>query len=155
MLTAVGFVSTQSAPAPRWVQLPSSSLSAPGAHFSSRLVFSRRAVRWCCALALGLFYFFFIKLRYKGKSYKWHRRRGALVLRFGYSHTALSYIPRRVFVRRAGKMKMVFFGTCLWELRSLLAGAIRWRPMNVYNGRGLRFARQLVFRKFGKVSAYR
>ena len=27
-----------------------------------------------------------LKLRYKGKSFKWHRRRGALLLRFGHSH---------------------------------------------------------------------
>jgi len=29
---------------------------------------------------------FRMKLRYKGKSFKWHRRRGALMLRFGHSH---------------------------------------------------------------------
>jgi hypothetical protein len=27
-----------------------------------------------------------LKLRYKGKSFRWHRRKGALVLRFGYAH---------------------------------------------------------------------
>ena len=27
-----------------------------------------------------------LKLRYKGKSFRWHRRRGSLILRFGYSH---------------------------------------------------------------------
>jgi len=27
-----------------------------------------------------------LKLRFKGKSFRWHRRRRALVLRFGYSH---------------------------------------------------------------------
>jgi hypothetical protein len=60
-----------------------------------------------------------------------------------------------VKVKRAGKMKMVFFGTNFFEIRYFLSSLIHWRPMNVYNGRGLRFSRQLVFRKFGKVSAYR
>jgi ribosomal protein L6P/L9E len=52
-------------------------------------------------------------------------------------------------------MKLIFFGTNRYELRRFLAKAIEWRPMNIYNGRGLRFARQLVFRKAGKTSAYR
>ena len=35
-----------------------------------------------------------LKLRYKGKSFKWHRRKGALLLRFGHSHlVALSPLP--------------------------------------------------------------
>lgn len=52
-------------------------------------------------------------------------------------------------------MKLVFFGTSSFDLRSFLSDVVIWRPMNIYNGRGLRFAKQLVFRKFGKVSAYR
>ena len=97
----------------------------------------------------------FIKIRYKGKSYKWYRRGGALILRFGYSHVVSMRIPSTVFSKKAGRMKLIFFGTSRYELRRFLATSIAWRPMNIYNGRGLRFARQLVRRKAGKVSAYR
>lgn len=35
-----------------------------------------------------------LKLRFKGKSFKWHRRKGALMLRFGHSHlVALTPYP--------------------------------------------------------------
>ena len=52
-------------------------------------------------------------------------------------------------------MKMLLFGSNLWQLRHFAAAAIAWRPMNVYHGRGLRLSRQRVLRKAGKVSAYR
>jgi hypothetical protein len=111
--------------------------------------------KWYFEFSWTLFYFLFIKIKYKGKSYKWYRRNKSLVLRFGYSHLVALRIPDAMFARRAGKMKLVFFGTNRYEIRRFLSESISWRPMNIYNGRGLRFARQLVFRKFGKVSAYR
>lgn len=52
-------------------------------------------------------------------------------------------------------MKLLFFGTSYYSLRRFLGDAIRWRPVNIYNARGLRFARQRLLRKHGKVSAYR
>jgi len=110
---------------------------------------------WYREFTWALFYYLFIKIRYKGKSYKWYRRGGALILRFGYSHIVSMRIPSTVFSKKAGRMKLIFFGTSRYELRRFLATSIAWRPMNIYNGRGLRFARQLVRRKAGKVSAYR
>ncbi len=50
------------------------------------------------------------KLRFKGKSFKWHRRRGALVLRFGHSHLVAVGSPWGVRWRRQGKMKIILFG---------------------------------------------
>jgi hypothetical protein len=52
-------------------------------------------------------------------------------------------------------MKIIFYGSNFYTLRSFLSGVISWRPMNIYHGRGLRLARQRVVRKAGKVSAYR
>lgn len=52
-----------------------------------------------------------VKLRFKGKSFKWHRRNGALMLRFGHSHlVALTPYPG-VRWRRFGRMKIVLFGS--------------------------------------------
>jgi hypothetical protein len=111
--------------------------------------------RWLQEIFRVIFFFVLIKIKYKGKSYKWFRKNKTLVLRFGYSHIVLINIPNFFFHKKKGKMKLIFFGTCLWNLKSFLSSIIAWRPMNVYTGRGLRFAKQLVFRKFGKVSAYR
>ena len=41
---------------------------------------------WLSAALRGLTGLVSLKLRFKGKSFRWHRRRGALVLRFGHSH---------------------------------------------------------------------
>ena len=96
------------------------------------------------------------KLKYKGKSFRWYRKKGALVLRFGHSHLVTMSAPLLGSRwRRKGRMKILFFGSNYYELRHFLARVIRWRPMNLYHGRGLRFSRQVVFRKAGKVSAYR
>jgi len=57
-----------------------------------------------------------LKLRYKGKSFKWHRRGGALLLRFGHSHlVALSPLPGLRW-RRFGRMKIVLYGSNWWDL---------------------------------------
>jgi len=115
----------------------------------------QRLLWWVQSVTYALHFYLFLKLRYKGKSYKWFKRVNSIVLRFGHSHSAIQHIPGFLRSRRVGKMKMLFFGTSAGDLRSFLATVIQWRPMNIYNGRGLRLARQLVNRKFGKVSAYR
>jgi len=96
------------------------------------------------------------KLKYKGKSFRWYRKKGALVLRFGHSHLVTMRAPLLgARWRRKGRMKILFFGSNYYELRHFLARIISWRPMNLYHGRGLRLSRQVVYRKAGKVSAYR
>jgi len=96
-----------------------------------------------------------LKVRFKGKSFKWHRRRGALMLRFGHAHlVAVTPLPG-VRWRRLGRMKIVLFGADWWSLLEYAQAVCWWRPVNVYHGRGIRLRRQLVLRKAGKVSAYR
>lgn len=67
----------------------------------------------------------FIKLKYKGKSYKWYRKRHLMVLRFGYSHAVLLAIPYIARSKKAGKMKLVFFGTCKRQLKIFLTSVIK------------------------------
>jgi hypothetical protein len=54
------------------------------------LAYNTATMRWFQAVARATQKYRFIKLRYKGKSFRWHRRKGALVLRFGRSHLALA-----------------------------------------------------------------
>ena len=96
-----------------------------------------------------------LKLRFKGKSFRWHRRGGALVLRFGHSHLVVCPPPSHTRWTKHGKAKMVFFHTNLAVLRNFLLAVVAWREPNRYHSRGLRLARQRIVRKAGKVSAYR
>lgn len=96
-----------------------------------------------------------LKLRYKGKSFKWHRRHGCLLLRFGHAHLVALKPQKHVRWRKFGRMKIIIFGSNWWDLLAFAQAACFWRTMNVYHGRGIRLRRQFVLRKAGKVSAYR
>jgi len=96
-----------------------------------------------------------LKVRFKGKSFKWHRRKNSLMLRFGHSHlVALSPYPG-IRWKRFGRMKIILFGSNWWDLIEFAQAVCWWRPVNVYHGRGIRLKRQSILRKAGKVSAYR
>lgn len=96
-----------------------------------------------------------LKLRFKGKSFRWHRRRGSVVLRFGHSHLVACPPPLHTRWKKHGKVKMIFFHSNAAVLRNFLLGVVRWREPNRYHSRGLRLSRQALTRKAGKVSAYR
>ena len=65
-----------------------------------------------------------LKLRFKGKSFRWHRRRGALVLRFGHSHLVACKPPKGVKWRKGGKTKMIFFSSNIAILKNYLAEVV-------------------------------
>lgn len=96
-----------------------------------------------------------LKIRYKGKSFRWLRRAGSLVLRFGRSHASFVRFGTHVKRRKLGRMSLILFGFGRSELFFLGRLIVRQRRMNIYHRRGLRLARQTVFRKDGKVSIYR
>ena len=101
------------------------------------------------------FNYIFLKLKYKGKNYRWHRKKKGIVLRFGHSHLIYSKKPISIFLKKKGRMKIIFFGTNIELMYFFLRNLIRWKPSNVYTSRGLRLSRQRLLRKSGKISAYR
>jgi hypothetical protein len=128
---------------------------APAAVACTRAGAPPRVWAWSAALFRGLGGLRTLKLRFKGKSFRWHRRRGALMLRFGHSHLVVCRFPPAIRWRRLGRMKLLLYGTCALELRRVARRACAWRLPNMYHSRGLRLARQRLYRKGGKVSAYR
>ncbi len=121
----------------------------------SRGLLSRQYQNCLRAALRGLVGLASLKLRFKGKSFRWHRRRGSLVLRFGHSHLVRCQAPAHTRWKRGGKAKMLFFSSNLALLRDYLTAVVRWREPNRYHSRGLRLSRQRIMRKAGKVSAYR
>lgn len=99
--------------------------------------------------------YIFLKLKYKGKNYRWHRKKKGIVLRFGHSHLIYSKKPNSIFLKKKGRMKIIFFGTNIELIYVFLRNLIKWKPSNVYTGRGLRLSRQRLLRKSGEISAYR
>jgi hypothetical protein len=45
---------------------------------------------WYASFLRGLGSWLLVKLRYKGKSFRWYKKRGSLVLRFGHSHLVVA-----------------------------------------------------------------
>jgi len=98
---------------------------------------------------------FFKKLKFKGKGYYIYKnKRNTIALQFGYSH-----IKRLFFfftcVRFLSKTSILVFGVNKTPIITASNALKITRPINIFTGKGVRFNRQIVYRKTGKVSSYR
>jgi len=96
-----------------------------------------------------------LSLRLRGKSFRWRRRGGVMVLRVGYAHAAALAVGPAVRLGFANKNFIHVWGTSEALLSSFAHTLQGLKEPNIYHGRGIRLAKQPLCRKFGKVSAYR
>jgi hypothetical protein len=98
---------------------------------------------------------FFTKLTFKGKGYYIYKTaRNTITHQFNYAHRWYIY-AYFISVKFLTKKIVFLFG---WSKRDLLTIGYQiqnCRYINIFTGRGVRFARQVIYRKTGKVSAYR
>jgi ribosomal protein L6P/L9E len=100
--------------------------------------------------------YYFSKIKFKGKVYKISKYRyNNLKLSFGRCHKNMMVV-RSLFLKKRKKVKTkcMLFGTSKYDLdfsKSLITNV---RPINMFTQRGLRLARQIVYRKIGKKSSY-
>lgn len=97
----------------------------------------------------------FLKLKFKGKGYYiFKNSRNTITPQFGFSHRIYIY-SFSVLVKFLSKTTIFLFGLSKKDLirNGLLIKNIR--PINIFTGRGIRFAKQIIYRKVGKVSSYR
>jgi ribosomal protein L6P/L9E len=99
--------------------------------------------------------FSFKKIKFRGKGYYLYKNmRNTITPQFGYSHRIYIYLyfTRVIFL---SKTKVLLFGLNKDDL-SLSTLAIKdKRKINIFTLRGVRFARQVIYKKTGKVSQYR
>ena len=98
---------------------------------------------------------YFIKLKFRGKGYYLYKNfRNVITPQFGYSHRRYfySYLVSTIFLSKT-KILVLGLSTSQVTLFSHLLKTIR--PANIFTGRGMRFAKQVVYKKVGKVSTYR
>lgn len=107
-----------------------------------------------------LSYFFrllFFKLRFIGKGYKLLIRKNYLhqliLFNFGYSHRYYIYIFF-FYMLQLAKTRFIFFGLNFFILKTILGKLYEIKPLNIFTLRGLRFAKQCIFKKVGKVGLY-
>lgn len=97
----------------------------------------------------------FKKVKFKGKGYYIYKnKRNTITPQFGYAHRLYLY-SYFVSVKFLSKTSIIIFGFSKADLVSVSLGIKSMRPINIFTGRGVRFSRQIIYKKVGKVSSYR
>lgn len=97
----------------------------------------------------------FNKIKFKGKGYYIYKNiRNTVTPQFGHSHRIYFY-AYSVAVKFLSKTKVLIFGLSNSDVLRISHQIKRSRPINIFTGRGVRFAKQVVYKKTGKVSSYR
>jgi ribosomal protein L6P/L9E len=95
------------------------------------------------------------KLRFRGKGYYVFKNlRQVVAPQFGFSHRRYFY-HFLTKVRFLSKKAIFFFGLTKKDLLLTTTRFLQNKPLNPFTGRGVRFARQQLYRKTGKISSYR
>ncbi len=98
---------------------------------------------------------FFKKLKFKGKGYYIYKNlRNTIALQFGYSHLYYLY-SFNVTVKFLTKTTILLFGINLIDLYKNSYNLYNIKKINIFTGKGIRFSRQIIYRKTGKISSYR
>ena len=98
---------------------------------------------------------FFKKLKFKGKGYYIYKnKRNTITPQFGYSHRLYLY-SHFTSVKFLSKTSIFVFGLLKSDVIKTAMGIKAMRPINIFTGRGVRFSKQIVYKKVGKVSSYR
>jgi ribosomal protein L6P/L9E len=94
-------------------------------------------------------------MKFKGKGYYVYKNfRHTLAPQFGYYHKIYVY-AFNVSVKFLSKTSVLLFGLSKNDLLTVGYDFRSKKPMNIFTGRGVRFSRQVVYKKTGKVSSYR
>lgn len=97
----------------------------------------------------------FMRIKFKGKGYYVYKNaRNTIAPNFGYAHRLYVY-GNGITIKFLTKRLVLIFGFTkndLWDVGYRFRST---RPIKIFTGRGVRFSRQVVYRKVGKVSAYR
>ena len=98
---------------------------------------------------------FFVKLKFKGKGYYLYKNtRNTITTQFGHSHRIYIY-SFFVSVKFLSKTSVFLFGFSKRDLLSIGYQLRAARPINLFTGRGIRFNRQILYLKTGKISTHR
>jgi len=98
---------------------------------------------------------FFRKLKIRGKGYYIYKNyRSTITHQFGHSHRW--YIHAFfITVKFLNKTTVFLFGSSKRDIFAVSQTIRRSKFYNIFTGRGVRFSRQIIYKKTGKVSTYR
>lgn len=97
----------------------------------------------------------FMRMKFRGKGYYIYKTlRNTVAPNFGYAHRVYVY-AYFVSLKFLSKTSIILFGLNKKDLFKVGYSFKGTRPINIFTGRGVRFVRQIVYKKVGKVSSYR
>jgi hypothetical protein len=97
----------------------------------------------------------FMKVKFKGKGYYiFKNKRQTITPQFGHSHRIYVY-SYFTSVNFLSKTHVFIFGLLQSDVLKSARMIKEMRPINIFTGRGVRFSRQIIYKKVGKVSSYR
>ena len=95
--------------------------------------------------------FFFKKLKFKGKGYyMFKNKRNTFNLRLGYSHKLTMYCFN-TYSLFLTKTSLIFFSKNKHNMVSNVLKLKNFKKINVFTGRGIRFNKQLIYKKVMKI----
>lgn len=98
---------------------------------------------------------FICKLKFKGKGYYlFKNKRNTITPQFGFSHRIYVY-AFSVIVKFLNKTTVFLFGLSKKDVLKISYKVKSVKKINIFTGRGVRFSKQVVYKKVGKVSSYR
>lgn len=98
---------------------------------------------------------FFKKLKFKGKGYYIYKNiRNTIALQFGYSHMLYLY-SFFVNVKFLTKTTILMFGINYNNILDKTYSLFNIKKINIFTGKGIRFSKQIIYKKTGKISSYR
>merc|ERR1712078_575008 len=96
--------------------------------------------------------YYFNKIKFRGKGYYIYKdSRSTIAPQFGYAHRIYLYAFFNI-VRFLGKTKVLLFGFIKKDTLLILNEIKNKRPINIFTGRGVRFSKEVIYKKTGKVS---
>lgn len=106
-------------------------------------------------LLFSFFRIFFRKLKIVGKGYYIYKNfRNTITPTFGHAHR-LYFYSFFTSVKFLSKTSIFIFGLSVDDILLKAYEIQNSKPANIFTGRGVRFTRQIVYKKQGKVSMYR
>jgi hypothetical protein len=98
---------------------------------------------------------FFRKIKFKGKGYYIYKnKRNTIAMRFGYSHIKRLFFFF-TYVKFLSKTSIIIFGINSTSINKASTILTNVRPINIFTSKGVRFTRQIIYKKQGKISSYR
>lgn len=98
---------------------------------------------------------FFKKLKFRGKGYYIYKnKRNTIAMQFGYSHIKRIFFFF-TFVKFLSKTSIIIFGISNFHIDKAANKLVNIRPINIFTSKGMRFTRQIIYKKQGKISSYR